>query len=124
MFFFFFQAEDGIRDIGVTGVQTCALPIFATTTQVVDRTGYTLQNRTYGLSATQTLNELIADVTYFQAGHNQHVGLAGNITSGGFLRSYGGYEGRVGLKLAVEFQLGIHLMGQASGLNHLVDQLM
>src|SRR3712207_9014578 len=24
---FFFQAEDGIRDIGVTGVQTCALPI-------------------------------------------------------------------------------------------------
>src|SRR3712207_7255979 len=26
---FFFQAEDGIRDIGVTGVQTCALPIFA-----------------------------------------------------------------------------------------------
>src|SRR3712207_8028553 len=29
-FFFFFQAEDGIRDIGVTGVQTCALPIFLT----------------------------------------------------------------------------------------------
>src|SRR3712207_6079310 len=29
-FFFFFQAEDGIRDIGVTGVQTCALPIFPT----------------------------------------------------------------------------------------------
>src|SRR5947209_2743575 len=26
---FFFQAEDGIRDIGVTGVQTCALPICA-----------------------------------------------------------------------------------------------
>src|SRR3712207_9146815 len=25
---FFFQAEDGIRDIGVTGVQTCALPIY------------------------------------------------------------------------------------------------
>src|SRR3712207_7176420 len=25
--FVFFQAEDGIRDIGVTGVQTCALPI-------------------------------------------------------------------------------------------------
>src|SRR3712207_2636059 len=28
---FFFQAEDGIRDIGVTGVQTCALPIFDAT---------------------------------------------------------------------------------------------
>src|SRR5690554_7278608 len=28
MFFFFFQAEDGIRDADVTGVQTCALPIY------------------------------------------------------------------------------------------------
>src|SRR3989440_8056546 len=27
-FFFFFQAEDGIRDLIVTGVQTCALPIY------------------------------------------------------------------------------------------------
>ena len=27
LFFFFFQAEDGIRDHCVTGVQTCALPI-------------------------------------------------------------------------------------------------
>src|SRR2546430_1301339 len=27
-FFFFFQAEDGIRDLTVTGVQTCALPIY------------------------------------------------------------------------------------------------
>src|SRR5256885_8074499 len=30
MLFFFFQAEDGIRDYKVTGVQTCALPIFRT----------------------------------------------------------------------------------------------
>src|SRR2546421_5752771 len=29
LFFFFFQAEDGIRDLIVTGVQTCALPISA-----------------------------------------------------------------------------------------------
>src|SRR3989475_11363885 len=29
--FFFFQAEDGIRDLTVTGVQTCALPIFRST---------------------------------------------------------------------------------------------
>src|SRR5437868_10822606 len=28
IFFFFFQAEDGIRDRNVTGVQTCALPIY------------------------------------------------------------------------------------------------
>src|SRR5207245_1791706 len=30
LFFFFFQAEDGIRDATVTGVQTCALPILDT----------------------------------------------------------------------------------------------
>src|SRR5438093_2004631 len=30
LFFFFFQAEDGIRDWSVTGVQTCALPIYRT----------------------------------------------------------------------------------------------
>src|SRR5256885_5335680 len=30
-FFFFFQAEDGIRDYKVTGVQTCALPISSST---------------------------------------------------------------------------------------------
>src|SRR5690606_41287585 len=37
---FFFQAEDGIRDFHVTGVQTCALPIFAVTTaEVTDRKG-------------------------------------------------------------------------------------
>src|SRR6266496_5549019 len=35
-FFFFFQAEDGIRDLYVTGVQTCALPIFD---RSVDRPG-------------------------------------------------------------------------------------
>src|SRR5690606_35278140 len=34
--FFFFQAEDGIRDFHVTGVQTCALPICLI---VVDKTG-------------------------------------------------------------------------------------
>src|SRR2546430_5463039 len=29
LFIFFFQAEDGIRDLTVTGVQTCALPIWS-----------------------------------------------------------------------------------------------
>src|SRR5882762_8860574 len=32
-FFFFFQAEDGIRDSSVTGVQTCALPIYLATSR-------------------------------------------------------------------------------------------
>src|SRR2546429_2525438 len=36
---FFFQAEDGIRDVAVTGVQTCALPIYG---HIVFYTGRTL----------------------------------------------------------------------------------
>src|SRR5688572_32748639 len=36
--FFFFQAEDGIRDLTVTGVQTCALPILAAEMQRARRT--------------------------------------------------------------------------------------
>src|SRR5437762_7022801 len=39
MFFFFFQAEDGIRDTSVTGVQTCALPIWPVRRVVVDDPG-------------------------------------------------------------------------------------
>ena len=34
-FFFFFQAEDGIRDHCVTGVQTCALPIYLVSSMMV-----------------------------------------------------------------------------------------
>src|SRR2546422_8263865 len=33
-FFFFFQAEDGIRDVAVTGVQTCALPLMRDPTPI------------------------------------------------------------------------------------------
>src|SRR3989440_8071991 len=37
-FFFFFQAEDGIRDLIVTGVQTCALPISSSICSYTDST--------------------------------------------------------------------------------------
>src|SRR2546429_6407174 len=36
---FFFQAEDGIRDVAVTGVQTCALPISLLAGQIFDESG-------------------------------------------------------------------------------------
>src|SRR5215471_20037191 len=48
MLFFFFQAEDGIRDLYVTGVQTCALPISlaqAFTVIRFDRPGCGLSDR-------------------------------------------------------------------------------
>src|SRR5699024_12097998 len=37
-YFFFFQAEDGIRDRNVTGVQTCALPISLQVKNAIDDT--------------------------------------------------------------------------------------
>src|SRR5256884_4568753 len=42
--FFFFQAEDGIRDVAVTGVQTCALPIFGVTVPSGATTGNVVVN--------------------------------------------------------------------------------
>src|SRR5258707_8199500 len=44
--YFFFQAEDGIRDIGVTGVQTCALPISNSTGRsiYIQTTGFSGQD--------------------------------------------------------------------------------
>src|SRR5256885_8788723 len=42
-FFFFFQAEDGIRDYKVTGVQTCALPIFTRGSRTSDDRHRTLR---------------------------------------------------------------------------------
>src|SRR5947209_11441205 len=44
LFFFFFQAEDGIRDIGVTGVQTCALPIYF---EISQRAGIAIEACTF-----------------------------------------------------------------------------
>src|SRR2546427_7979206 len=43
LFFFFFQAEDGIRDLTVTGVQTCALPIWIWTTPPMAHVPYRLE---------------------------------------------------------------------------------
>src|SRR2546422_2897058 len=50
LFFFFFQAEDGIRDVAVTGVQTCALPIFVAQEYAIEYTRM-LQNRAKGVEA-------------------------------------------------------------------------
>src|SRR2546430_11481882 len=48
VYVFFFQAEDGIRDLTVTGVQTCALPIYKR--QLVLRTHLNVRKYTYFLS--------------------------------------------------------------------------
>src|SRR3989454_3341713 len=49
LFFFFFQAEDGIRDYKVTGVQTCALPISAGTPRRADDPRLRTSRHAHGL---------------------------------------------------------------------------
>src|SRR5690606_39305547 len=54
---FFFQAEDGIRDFHVTGVQTCALPIF----KPVAETGGRGQSVAHGMGELATALSAISD---------------------------------------------------------------
>src|SRR5436309_15446002 len=64
MNFFFFQAEDGIRDFHVTGVQTCALPIYLLQTilEVDPRAGdrIYLQNRLEQVNGRGPTGKIIA----------------------------------------------------------------
>src|SRR5438552_18868032 len=55
--FFFFQAEDGIRDDLVTGVQTCALPIFCKTHSSTLGSSPHLPVSVYGTGAERTRYE-------------------------------------------------------------------
>src|SRR2546430_12794340 len=59
-FFFFFQAEDGIRDLTVTGVQTCALPILHQAVHAVLESDEALANRV--LEEEDAINELQIEI--------------------------------------------------------------
>src|SRR5256885_9219255 len=62
--FFFFQAEDGIRDYKVTGVQTCALPISDQVSEVMRRAFNLLRMGRPG----PVMVEIPADVATAEAG--------------------------------------------------------
>src|SRR2546429_4526355 len=51
----FFQAEDGIRDVAVTGVQTCALPIYRWRLQSLSSFGFLVLGQ-------QQIHELVASI--------------------------------------------------------------
>src|SRR5688572_32991648 len=55
--FFFFQAEDGIRDLTVTGVQTCALPISTSASSVPGAMARPAMIRTSGRSSNTLRSE-------------------------------------------------------------------
>src|SRR5258708_29370026 len=68
--FFFFQAEDGIRDDLVTGVQTCALPISASPTAIAlapiagKHLNYYLDSTSANLGVTQLTRPLAFDYSF------------------------------------------------------------
>src|SRR3712207_9169097 len=77
MCFFFFQAEDGIRYIGVTGVQTCALPI-STRDSLHEHDMWVAEGLTHRYP-TKVLAELLPTCPqYF--GHCTRMDLVGNST--------------------------------------------
>src|SRR4051794_41368451 len=104
--FFFFQAEDGIRDGRVTGVQTCALPIspLAGSSPDVGVAGYVLGGgiswlgRKYGLAANSVVAiELVdADGEVIRAGSDENSELFWALRGGG---------GNFGIVTATEIQL-------------------
>src|SRR5256885_12824973 len=106
MIFFFFQAEDGIRDYKVTGVQTCALPILTSSgtytinvyesggpgpkaLKILKSTDPTTGAKTwYYLEARQAagFDAFLADPTYYSENETTgvlfHIGTDGNGNSG------------------------------------------
>src|SRR5690606_40110115 len=70
IFFFFFQAEDGIRDFHVTGVQTCALPISDDLFFTVDGK---LEDAAYHIGALRVkMCMCIANCTLFKCHFHHH----------------------------------------------------
>src|SRR5256885_6274884 len=67
--FFFFQAEDGIRDYKVTGVQTCALPIYRLRIQTIDAFCTALTRQLPVLARFGAQPEIVEDARelYFEA---------------------------------------------------------
>src|SRR5256885_13470527 len=65
--FFFFQAEDGIRDYKVTGVQTCALPIYHPSARQLARRLYSW-TRGHPFFVEETLKSLVETGRLYERG--------------------------------------------------------
>src|SRR3989454_11176800 len=93
LFFFFFQAEDGIRDYKVTGVQTCALPISrvaleemtASARLMVDRMDTTHLSARERAAFREHLEQLSNSVTLARRAETYLRYYAGGVAAGVFL---------------------------------------
>ena len=62
------------------------------TAEVVDGSCYALEDRANGYGSPQTLYKLVADVSYFEVGVNEYVGVSGDVASRSLLLAYGWHE--------------------------------
>src|SRR5699024_11466545 len=80
----FFQAEDGIRDRNVTGVQTCALPIYRTATATAPKEGIVSMKRTantYHQAAQSAPKGKWRTLDVAPASKNRHISFSGRNTN-------------------------------------------
>ena len=95
----------------------------ATAAEVVDGSCEALEHGAYSLHAAETLHEFVGDVAHLEVGEHEHVGAAAEGAVGSFCCGYRGHEGGVGLKFAVEDELGGELMCDFGGRDDFVDLL-
>ena len=95
----------------------------ATTREVVYRTGNTLEDRTDSDGTTQTLNELVTDVTHLKIRNYQYISLTSYIRTWSLLGSYLRNESCIGLKLTIEMKLWELLLSDCYCVCHLVDDI-
>src|SRR5256884_4054328 len=69
---FFFQAEDGIRDVAVTGVQTCALPICIHTVLTDNGMAFTGQERFRGGITDTCIGHIFERICKFNGVDKRH----------------------------------------------------
>ena len=88
------QERDGLLLLGIhsltsrDGYHIIDVLNRTTTTQVIDRTGNTLKNRTYGDGIAEALYKFISDVSHLKIRENKHVGVASDGTTRSFLLTY------------------------------------
>src|SRR5476649_649391 len=105
-FFFFFQAEDGIRDHCVTGVQTCALPICADLSEFVFAAGVKL------------MEKFRPDITYLSTtDYIQHKHAPGTNTANDFYRMMDGYWAKLDAAGATVVLTADHGMNSKHGID-------
>src|SRR5436305_10220848 len=73
-FFFFFQAEDGIRDADVTGVQTCALPISTSEAVSHRQLNYSFAEFSRHLAERSAVRVVVRNVPVWMIQHVERLG--------------------------------------------------